>query len=112
MMERVQGRPEAPAEAKNLLSGRPEARSEAKNLLSGRPEAPAEAKNLLSGRPEARSEAKNLLSGRPEAHFQARNSDLRHGNRDSHINFMKRVPLSGQKSNKSKQIEQIKKINL
>ena len=60
MMERVQGRPEAPAEAKNLLSGRPEAR--------------LEAKNLLSGRPEARSEAKNLLSGRPEAHFQARNS--------------------------------------
>jgi len=97
MMERVQGRPEAPSEAKNLLSGRPEAcseaknmlsgrpeaPSEAKNLLSGRPEAPSEAKNMLSGRPEAPSEAKNMLSGRPEAPSEAKNSDLRHGNRDS-----------------------------
>jgi hypothetical protein len=43
-----------------------------------------------------------------EAPPEAKNSDLRHGNRDSYINFMKRVPLSGQKSNKSDQIEQIK----
>jgi hypothetical protein len=41
-----------------------------------------------------------LLRG-GEAPPEAHNSDLRHGNRDSYINFMKRVPLSGQKSNKS-----------
>ena len=41
--------------------------------------------------------AKSLLFRCGEAPPEARNSDLRHGNRDSSINFMKRVPLSGQK---------------
>ena len=50
----------------------------------------------------------SLLFRCGEAPPEAQNSDLRHGNRDSYINFMKIVPLSGQISNKSDQIEQIK----
>ena len=70
------------------------------------------AKNLLFRCGNRSAEAKCLLFRCGEAPPEAQNSDLRHGNRDSSINFMKRVPLSGQKSNKSDQIEQIKYKNL
>ena len=80
-----------------------EAQPEAKNMdfRCGNP-LPG-AKNLLIRCGNRHFEAKSLLFRCGEAPPEARNSDLRHGNRDSYINFMKRVPLSGQKSNKSKE---------
>ena len=97
---------------KGVLLRGGKAQTEAKNMdfRCGNPLPGAKKRLFRCGNRSA--EAKSLLFRCGEAPPEAQNSDLRHGNRDSSINFMKRVPLSGQKSNKSDQIEQIKYKNL